>query len=419
MSRSPRNHRVQALLNVRHWKLSSFEALRNRAYRWFWSGRIAVSAGFEMSAIAQGWLVYELTGSAFALSWVGTGRSLMMFLFSPYGGVVCDRVEKRSMLLWTRLATVVNLSVVTLLVALGHIQIWHLALSALLAGLLNAFMMPAQQSIVPELVDRRILLNAISLNSIGMGLTAIIADSTTGYLIDWLGVAGAYAAMTALNVYAAFSVSRLPRGKVGECTQRSAWQDMRAGLGYLRAQPTLQAIIAVVLIRVLFIMPYRTFMPKYVSDVLGLDAAGLGVLLAAAAIGALVTSFSVASSGDFRGKGRLVIIGGFVAGIAMLALWGVRSLPLAFLTLIFVGVGNNICMVTGNTLLQMHCAPEYRGRVMGVDMMIWGLAPLGTLPAGALADGIGAAPVMGIMGLLTLGCFLALGTLTPHLRRLD
>ena len=420
MPNSPLARRARALLDVRHWKLSSFEALKNRHYRWFWSGRISVSAGFEMSAIAQGWLVYELTQSAFALSWVGLGRSLAMFLLSPYGGVVSDRLPKRSVLLWTRLATVVNLAILTLLVALGHIQIWHLALSALFSGLLYAFMMPAQQSIVPDLVDRSMLLNAISLNSIGMGLTAIIADSSTGYLMDWFGVAGAYVAMTALNVFAAFAVYKLPKGKPSaQGAQRSVGQDLRAGLGYLRSAPVIMALVAVVLIRVLFIMPYRTFMPKYVSDTLGLDAGGLGLLLAASAIGALVTSFSVASSGNFRGKGRLLIVGGFIAGLALIALLFVRTLSLAFLVMLFVGVGNNICMVTGSTLLQMHCTPEYRGRVMGVDMMIWGLAPLGTLPAGALADVVGVAPVLAGQGALTLLCFLALAVLSPPLRRLD
>jgi len=418
MSHLPTLAHFRSLIAGNSRMSSSFEALKSRNYRWFWFGRVAVSAGFEMSMIAQGWLVYQLTGSAFALSWVGTGRSIAMFLLSPYGGVICDRTEKRSLLIWTRVAVILNLIVVTLLIVRGRVQLWHLAASALLAGIFYAFMMPAQSTIVADLVDRKTLLNAISLNSIGMGLTAILADSATGYLLDWVGVAGAYAAMVALNIFALFAVYKLPKTRISNGARRSVWLDLREGLRYLLAQRTLLAIVALVIVRVLFIMPYRTFMPKFTSEVMGLDAAGLGLLMAASSVGSLISSFSVASSGDYRGKGKLLLVGGAIAGISLIFLVMTRSVPLAFLILIFVGAANSVCIITGSTLLQANCAPEFRGRVMGVDMMVWGLAPLGMLPAGALADRIGVAPVIGLQGALALLCFLALAFLTPRLRQL-
>lgn len=397
----------------------SLGALANRHFRWFWFGRLAVSAGFEMGTIAQGWLVYELTGSALALSGVSTGTNVAMFLLSPYGGVLSDRADKRSVLLWTRLAVTINLAVITLLVASGKVAIWHLALSALVSGILYALMMPTQQAIVSDLVDRQTLLNAISLNAVAMGMMATVAASSAGFLVEAIGVAGAYAVMVGLNVFAVYAVARLPRLPAVQQVCRSVWADLRAGLGYLRGERTLLAIVAMALVRIILVMPYRTFMPKFTTEEMGLDAAGLGILMGAASVGGLITSVVIASASNVRGKGRLLLGGGLVAGAALMLLAAARSLPLALGAMVLLGAGNNTCMITSATLLQFTCAPEYRGRVMGVDMMVWGLAPLGTLPTGALADRIGVGPVLGMLGAVTLGCVLALTLLTPRLRRLD
>ncbi len=397
----------------------SLGALANRHFRWFWFGRLAVSAGFEMGTIAQGWLVYELTGSALALSGVSTGTNVAMFLLSPYGGVLSDRADKRSVLLWTRLAVTINLAVITLLVASGKIAIWHLALSALVSGVLYALMMPTQQAIVSDLVDRQTLLNAISLNAVAMGMMATVAASSAGFLVEAIGVAGAYAVMVGLNVFAVYAVARLPRLPAVQQVCRSVWADLRAGLGYLRSERTLLAIVAMALVRIVLVMPYRTFMPKFTTEEMGLDAAGLGILMGAASIGGLITSVIIASASNVRGKGWLLLGGGLVAGAALMLLAAARSLPLALGAMMLLGAGNNVCMITGATLLQFTCVPEYRGRVMGVDMMVWGLAPLGTLPTGALADRIGVGPVLGILGIIVLACVLALTLLTPRLRRLE
>ena len=133
-------------------RLSMFEALRNRPFRWLWLGRLASSATFQMGSVAQGWLVYQLTGSAFALGWVGSGWSIANTLLSPWAGVLCDRVEKRTLLLWMRVAFVLTSLALALLIGGGAIQVWHVAVYSLFRGVLFAVAMPAQNAYLADLV---------------------------------------------------------------------------------------------------------------------------------------------------------------------------------------------------------------------------------------------------------------------------
>ena len=147
--------------HARRW--TTFDALRDRNYRWLWIGSLASSVTFQMGTVAQGWLVYELTGSAFALGWVGAGWAISTLLLSLYGGAVADRVDTRDLLIWSRLAMTLNTLTIALLISTGAIRLWHLAVNSLLSGVLFSFMMPASQAIISELVDRETLLNAVSL----------------------------------------------------------------------------------------------------------------------------------------------------------------------------------------------------------------------------------------------------------------
>ncbi len=401
-----------------HWE-STFDALRNRDFRWLWVGRLASSATFEMSGVAQGWLVYQLTGSALALGWVGSGWSISTLLLSLYGGVICDRVEKRNVLLWTRAAMGLNALVLALLISFGSIQVWHLAASSLFTGVMFSFLMPAQQAIIPELVDRRTLLNAIALDAIGMGLMGIFCASLAGVMIETIGVQGVYYAMAGFYAVALFSLSKLRRTGRGCPSANSVWCDAGEGLSYLWRSPSLLAVMGLALSRVLFAMPYRTLMPKYAEEVLGFGATGLGLLLAAPGFGATLGSLAVAAMGDLRGKGRLFLSAGMVMGLALVLFAAVRLQALVFFFLIIVGAAGNVCMVTNTTLLQANTPAQVRGRVMSIYLMLWGLTPLGTLPAGAVADRIGVPWVVGAQGILVILAFAGMFFLRGEVRRME
>lgn len=400
------------------WRWTTFDALREHNFRWLWVGRLASSATFQMGSVAQGWLVYQLTGSAFALGWVGSGWSISTLLLSLYGGAMADRVEKRDLLIRARLAMILNTLTIALLISTDAIRIWHLMVNSLLSGVLFSFLMPASQALVSELVDREALLNAVSLNSVGMGLMGIFSASLAGYLVEVVGVAGAYYAMVGLYLIALFSLMKLPRTGRGERARASVWADLGEGVRYIRTHSIIQALLGLVLARVLFGMPYRTFMPKFAQEVMGLDASGLGVLMAAPGVGALVSSLATASLGDFQGKGKLLLASGVVMGGSLFLFVHTSYFPFVLLFLSLVGAAGNACMVTNNTLIQANSHDRLRGRVMSVYMMMWGLSPLGTLPAGIIADRLGVPFVVGLEGALLALIFLGVGWLWPRMRGL-
>jgi MFS family permease len=372
-----------------------------------------------MGTLAQGWLVYEITGSAFALGWVGAGWSISTLVLSLYGGAVADRVEKRNLLIWTRLAMALNTLAIAFLVSIGLIQIWHLVVNSLFTGVLFAFMMPADQALLSQLVGRETLLNAMSLNSVGMGLMGVFSASLAGYLVQAVGVEGAYYAMGGFYLVALFCLTRLPTSGHGGGDATSVWSDLREGVGYIWRRPLLLALLALALTRVLFAMPYRTLMPKFAQDVMAMDASGLGILMAAPGLGGLISSLGVASLGDFHSKGKLLLVAGTAVGVSLMLFAGSSSLVLALVFLGLVGAANNVCMVANNTLIQVNCDTRLRGRVMSVYMMMWGLTPLGTMPAGAVADRSGVPFVVTLQGAVLILIFLGVARLWPRIRWLE
>jgi MFS family permease len=400
-------------------QLPLFKALHSKAYRWFWLGRLAASATMQMSGVAQGWLVYQLTGSGFALGWVGAFGSVSTLLVSPFAGVMSDRLERRHILAATRLGMIANMAVITLLVMLGRIEVWHLAVSGVIGGALGAFMMPAQNALMADLVDRSTLLNAVSLTAVGMGFMGIFGASGAGLMIDGFGVWTVYGLIAVLYVLALYTVIQLPLTGVAGGPKRTVGKEILSGLAYIVHEPRLLGVISISLARVLLAMPYAILLPQYADEVMGLGASGLGLLASASGVGGLIAALSVAALGDFRHKGKLLLVaGGFMAaGLIMLS--GTRSLPIAFVLLIMVGMGNNAAMVANQTLVQVYCEDQYRGRVMSTYTMLWGLTPLGTIPAGALADRFGVPAVFAGQGVLLMIVFALVWWRIGSLRSLE
>jgi len=203
-------------------------------------------------------------------------------------------------------------------------------------------------------------------------------------------------------------MTNLPRMGIPTRSSSSAWSTLREGIRYTTRHPVLLLLLGLALTRVLFAMPYRTFMPKFAQEVMGLDAGGLGLLMAASGTGSLISSLIVASLGDFRGKGRLLLVAGMIAGVSLVLFANTRHLLPVLLLLALMGAAGNICMMTNNTLLQVNATDQFRGRVMSVYMMMWGLTPLGTLPAGAVADRVGVPFVVALQGGLLALIFLGM-----------
>jgi MFS family permease len=391
-------------MTVRTWRWNAtFDALRQRDFRWLWLSNLANSATFQMGTVAQGWLVYELTGSALALGWVSSGWSISTLFLSLYGGVIADRMEKRRLILIMRMAMVLNMSWLAVVINLGVVRLWHLMASSLLSGVLMSFMMPAQITLVSDLVDRDTLLNAMSLSAIAMGLMGIVAASVAGVLIQNIGISGVYWGIVALHLLSFGAISQLPRRTAVNAVHGSIRRELRQGIGYLRTQPVLIALLGLGVSRIVLGLPYTTFMPKYASEVLHMDASGLGILTGTPGIGGMISALVLASLGNLRGKGKLMLGAGMILGVTLCLFAQVRWLPAVLVSLALAGAMGNLCMVAIETLFQSVPADEYRARMMSIYMMCWGLGPVGTIPSGALADHIGVPAVVTMQGaLLTL-----------------
>jgi MFS family permease len=396
-----------------------FDSLHNRDFRWFWLARLAASASMEMGTVAQGWLVYEITGSALALGWVSSARSIARLILSLYGGTLADRFERRQVLFWARGAMLLNVLGIATLILTGAIRVWHLVLYSFLSGVISSLMMPAQKALLAQLVGRKNLLNAVSLTSVGMGLMGIFGASLAGFVIASAGAEGVYFGIAALYVWSLFALSRLPVGGAASGGRRSVWADLCNGVRYVQCTPIIIPLLGIAIVRVLFGWSYRTLMPVYADQVLQLGARGLGILSAAPSVGSLLGSLALASLSNFQGQGKLLLASGLVMGLALVGFSNTGHLWLALIFLVVVGAARNATIITNQTLIQATCTDEYRGRIMSMYMMTIGLLPLGTIPAGAIADAWGVPVALMVQGGMMAAIFAALWLSRSRVRELS
>lgn len=393
-------------------------ALKHSGFRWFVLGRIAGAPTGPMRAVVMGWLIYELTGSALALGWVTSARAVIMLICSPFGGVFSDRFEKRWVMLAARIYLITVSLVVVLLLALGALRLWHLAVVAMLEGVAFSVMAPALHSIVAELVERETLLNAMSVNAVFEGGMAILGPLGAGLLIEWVGPIGVYLSMCVLFGFAGYTLFRLPEGLSNDGDSTTVHSEVLKGARYLWLSPVLIVVLGLSFARGLFGQPYRVFLPAFAQDQLGFGAAGLGALTSAMGVGALLSSMLAASLGNTHHKGRLLLGSGIAAGMCLILLVWILPIPAPFLFVALVAGFISLARLVTRTLLQSHSKPGYRGRIASIGMMLHSLSTLGALPAGALADVYGVPTVISALAVLLMLVHGGVGLLRPEVRRL-
>jgi MFS family permease len=379
--------------------LQTFSSLRHRNYRLLWFGTLFSSSGQWIQQVSLGWLTYQVTGSPFLLGAVNGFRSLPLLLLGPFGGVAADRLDRRRLMLSTQLFLMAVTAVFATLVVTGKAQVWNIILFTLLTGVAWAFNMPVRQSIVPHLVPRQDLMNAVALNSAGFNVTRIVGPSLAGLLIAGIGIAGNFYLQALAYVGVATMVWQMHFPTIPSARNDvSVLRTLAEGGRYVWHHPTLRTQMALALIPVVVALPYVSIMPVFAKDVLHLGPGGFGVLMAAPGVGAVIGTLTVASVGNVPRKAPLLFGSLLALGVALILFSQSRLVPLSILLLVLVGGFQMTYMTTNQTLLQTSTPDEFRGRVMGIYMLNQGLLPLGSLFAGTLAD-IWSAPVAGtVMG---------------------
>lgn len=398
--------------------LSTFSSLRLRNFRLLWLGMLGHTAAMWMEAMARNWLIWIISYSGLALGFVSFFRNTPFLLFGLFGGVAADRFDKRKLLM---AAQSVGLSASVLLAAIilsGHVQVWHVYLTAAIAGSAMSFNQPTRQSLIPALVGRDNVMNAVALMTMVRNMNMIIGPAVAGVLVGIIGIGEVYLVISGvlLAVVVTTWLMRVP--PVENRRRGSPWPDIVEGLAYIWRDRTILSLLVVANLPIFLGMPYMALMPIIADDVLGVGASGLGLLMSAAGIGALVGSLLIASVGRSRYTGWFILSSSLLFGVFLVVISASRSVPLSLMAMAGVGMAQISLMATTNASLLSLTPPNLQGRVMSTMMMQRGLGPMGAALAGALAEVAGAPFALGFMG-TTLTIFsLAAMVGLPQIRRL-
>jgi MFS family permease len=399
----------------------TFVSLHYRNYRLWFIGQTASLVGTWMQTTAQGFLVFELTRSPAYLGYVGFAAGLPTWLLMLYGGVVSDRVPRRTLLVITQTCMMLLAFALAGLTFAGLVQPWHVLVLAFLLGVANAFDAPARHSFVLEMVEREDLANAIALNSTMFNTATAVGPAVAGMTYAALGPAWCFTINGAsfIAVIVALLLMRL-KPRLARPRATTAFADLKEGLSYVARHSIIRTIILVVAMVSLFGMGYVTLLPAWAVTVLHGDSTTLGFLQSARGVGALLAALFIASLGRFKFKGRLFTLGAWVYPLFLLVFAAVRWLPLSLLVLAAVGWGFMIVFNMANALVQTHVSDELRGRVMGIYTIgFFGMMPLSALLAGGLAEAAGEAPTVALAALVMLLFAGWLWLRAPQLRALE
>ena len=401
----------------------TFEALSIPAYRDMWLGMLVSFAGLQVAIISRGYLAYDLSGSAGILGLVSFAMGLPMLFFSPIAGVLADRVDKRRLLIGSQVFMLAVSGLLALLIHTGWIAIWHLIVFGFLQGIAFSLGMPTRSSLIPALVGRERLGNAIALNNSGRNMMTILGPAVAGIVIvtPGLGTAGAFDITAVCYGVSTLFIMRLP--KTLESDKKAAGGRFSAqmfdGFRYVFTERTLLLLMSLAFIPLLLGRPYQMLLPVFQEDVLGVDARWLGFLNSATGVGGVLGSLLVAYLAAGQHAKLLQVVFGGLFGISLVLFAYSNWLPLSLLMVGIVGLTANAYMSLNNTLVMLHTDQAYYGRVMSIYMMTFSLMPMAALPMGMLVDRWSAPQVVSVAGAVIVIFILAISLAVPGMRQSD
>jgi MFS family permease len=455
---APKTRRRFSLQTVR--SLRTFDSLRNKNFRWYFLSMFGVFGAMNMQMVVKGFLVFQLTGSYAALGALGLANAMPGLGLSLVGGVIADRVPKKVV---QQIGSSVNalnaLSIAMLLVA-GMLRWEYLLISSAFQGVVQGLMMPSRQSMLSDIVYPRHIMNAIALNNVGMNLSRMVMPAIGGLLLAVTDAYWVFFIMTAFYMFSVVTLFKVPakpieipeeeklyaaaqrargggmrgggmRGGHGAVARKQRanggfrWsdiaegaRDLKEGMRYIRHDRTLALLLIVNFLMVLCSMPYMQMLPGFVQQVLDGDAAMQGLLQSFAAIGSLASALVVASLPS-RHRGKMLLAGGLLTGIALTAFSFSNIFWVTAPVMIFLGVGQQLRMVLSNALVQTYVEDEYRGRVMSIYMMEMNLVMLGAFFVSLMAQAVGVQYALGATSITLIVLCVVTYLFIPRLRNID
>jgi MFS family permease len=405
---------------------TALRALGHRNYSLFFAGQLISLIGTWMQSVGEMWLVYRLTHSSLLLGTAGFFSQIPVFLLAPFGGMLADTRDRRKILVATQSSAMVLAGILAVLTLTGVVRVWHVFTLAALLGVVNAADIPTRQAFVADLVARDDLMNAIALNSSMFNGARVVGPAVAGILIASIGEGWCFFANSASYIAV---ITGLLMMSFGSQRQRklqmeiSAFEHIAEGFRFVFSTPPIRALMMLLGAVSLFGISYAVLMPVFADQILHVGAHGLGILMGFSGGGALLGAIALAMKKRVQGLGRWVTVSAAMFGVALMAFSFSQHFWLSCLLIFCAGFFMMVQMSSSNTLIQSMVPDRLRGRVMAVySMMFMGMAPLGSILAGGVAERLKAPlTVAGGAGL----CVVAAGVfghflpqIRPHAREL-
>ena len=401
-----------------------FRALSHRNFRLFWIGAFLSNVGTWMQAVAQGWLVLQLTNSAF---WLGLDAFMATapgFVFTLVGGVFADLIDRRRLLLYTQVVAGIAALGLAALVATGAINRWMVLGFSFITGCCMALASPSYLAMTYDLVGREDLANAIAMNSTQFQLSRVVGPALAGVAFRVFGLAGCFFAngISFVAVVAALWMVRSDRPSTAAhpvSDRRALWRDLVEGVSYVRNRPRVSSLLVLSAVSSFFGAPYFSMVPIYARDIFHLGETGLALMMGTAGAGAFFGALLVAYLGDFRRKGWFVLGGATMFGLCISGFALSSRLTFSLLFLFGLGFALVVSVALTNTLLQKLVTDQMRGRVMSMFLLSFmGTMPVGNILAGTLSNHFGPPRVLAVGGLIVTTVASSVAIFNKRLREL-
>ena len=370
-------------------------------------GMVAVGIATMMQMTARGYLAYDLTNSASKLTYVNVAFAFPMLSLSLFGGALSDRLDKQKIIQTGQFAAAFLAFVISALIFSDHINWLHLLTVSFIQGGIWAFMVPSRHSFIADLVPDKNLNSAIALNSAGFNVSNLIAPAVAGLIYGLSGPAVVYSIIGGLALMGVFFtfiikpemriIDEIPNTNKSE--KKEIFAEIKIGLTYIYNEKLLFSLLIASLIFSLLAEPFRFLLPIFVKDIYLKGPEAMGLLTTLMGLGSVIASVIIAGI-DANKRGLIWIIGGFITGGSLLTLAISDSYVISMVVMIFMGASDSIRRTLSMSIMMEKTRPDLRGRIMSIYMLNWGLIPLGALPAGIVADNLGAQSTIGILSIL-------------------
>jgi MFS transporter, DHA1 family, staphyloferrin A biosynthesis exporter len=406
--------------------IKTLGSLKNPAFRFYFFGMMGQWGAVNMQMVTNALLIYRLSGSAAILGVMSLANAVPTLLLSLFCGALADRFKKKRLIqLGQAASALVSLSVAVALKT-GYMSTqhpgswWVLIATSAFQGIFNAVMMPARQAMIPSLVSKEQVMNAVSINSMGQSVFQLVAPAVAGFLIDAINFESVYYIMTVLFVTAIVLTNFIPStaGVASGLHTGNPFADVVEGIKYMLGKPTILLILAFTMAGILLGEPLRTMLAIFTDDILKVGATGLGILQSVAGAGALVVSIFLASLPNKK-RGIIMMVAGTCYGLAILIFAFSRLWPLSIGMMVCFGIARTTHIISTTTMLQTNTDEQYLGRVMSILAMNMGISSFGTFLCGVFTETVGVQWAVGGFG-MCLALLFGLGLLfMPKLRKLD